>query len=143
MSRRPKFDHQEAARLYAEGMTGKAIGFKLGVTDDAIFNALANMGIKRRKYSYRTPYLAKMQLGAIHSHEARAKKVKQEAAPSKPIIRDMGPAKPLTAPAWATCRFPMWPDGVKATGEFCGRPREIGSYCAEHAGRCYVKVRAA
>jgi GcrA cell cycle regulator len=45
------------------------------------------------------------------------------------------------APAvlWSkACRFPLWGDRDRPDHRFCDAPTALGSYCAEHAARCYV-----
>lgn len=52
------------------------------------------------------------------------------------------PVPPLPAPTRTPsgkCRFPMWGDG-KPSHIYCDKPIARGSYCAECAARCYVRV---
>lgn len=50
------------------------------------------------------------------------------------------PARALPGPA--SCAWPMWRDGERANGEFCGAEVARGSYCAAHAARAYTRVVA-
>jgi GcrA cell cycle regulator len=61
-----------------------------------------------------------------------------EAMPSSTLTL---PPAPSHAPAVLfskTCRFPLWGDRDRPDHRFCGDPTALGSYCAEHAARCYV-----
>lgn len=65
-----------------------------------------------------------------------------------PVAPQVQAARASGAPATPSgrCDWPLWPDGAgpdhPAYGSFCGCPRVRGSYCAEHAGRAYVRVAA-
>ena len=39
-----------------------------------------------------------------------------------------------------TCQFPLWPNGEKPDGTYCGEPVKSGSsYCPDHHKRCWRK----
>ena len=121
--------------LLAEGMPQTKIAILLGTTRAAVVQRLA------RIKAGTGPSLSRMQLGAAHSHAARLANTAKALTPS-PTSRPAEPARPLLAPPSMTCRFPLWPDRAKPTQEFCGLPRVLGSYCLEHAKRCYQQPRS-
>ena len=54
------------------------------------------------------------------------------------VLQEASDPVPLMALTGKCCRWPLG-DPLEPGFGFCGAPRERGSYCAEHAERCYQR----
>lgn len=131
--------------LLAEGLKRDQIAERLEMPPHLVqgrMSALARMGRIERKTEWRNGHIThvpqRKRDPAGAEGLARAKERTAAAAVQQPSAAPAAlmPMMPVVPPAKACC-FPLWRHGERPTHRYCGQPVASGSYCAEHAAKCY------
>lgn len=144
----PEADILQLRALWSDGKTTAQIAREMNRTKNSIIGQARRSGCAPRPNpckgttdpAKRAKRLAQVALPALPSvvEVAPAKLVIVAPAAPRPVIvppvRVVAPPKP---PRAKSCQFPLWGDG-RPTHQFCGAETRVGSYCGEHAMRCYA-----
>ena len=141
---------------WANGCATRAIGKRLGVSEDAVARRVKTLGLAKRT----TPVVAhpprqkpltsrqeapRTMPAPSHApgHNIRASVAARASHTPSPfdnvVYRPVQVAQPmLPIPTTKTCQYPMndgWP------WQFCDEPSSHGPYCAAHRSICWVRMR--
>ena len=149
-------------QMWRSGLSTARIGAALGKTKNAVIGRahrlhlpLRGSPVKRRDGSTvpkssrpREATAAVSRVGkvsrGVRRDDTNPMRHARTDLPSKGMAVPCTPARPMI---WSrTCQWPLWPNGARRGhpdyGRYCGAPSVHGSYCAVHAARAYVGLRA-
>lgn len=155
--------YPKVVKLWEEGLTTREIGQQLGLTKNAICGLIYRMrneGVvlspTKNKAVPPKPKPKPVEQKVVVMTPKPPKKEKRKEASPLPLFEKLdpppAPEPPKPTVIWMgirfidlvadSCRYVVsgrTPDQYR----FCGDPKKIGAYCAEHAALCYVPLSKA
>ena len=125
---------QILTQLYLEKKSNSFIGDVLGTTRNAVAGRAFRIGLKKEKQCVAGQPRIRKKTRLTEAEKAirKAPKLERQIVKGNQIPPLIDSALELTP---KKCAYPYGDNGF----QFCGRPRERGSFCEFHASLCYVE----